>query len=58
MALFDLVNESGNDEAILPLWLVSQYQLMIVGIHLQPKMVLSPLIATWQMYHLLQAVTS
>ena len=34
------------------------YQLTIVGTHdLQPKMVWSPLIATWRVYHLLQAVT-
>ena len=36
-----------------------QYQLTIVGTRdLQPKMVWSPLIATWRVYHLLQAVTS
>ena len=35
-----------------------QYQLTIVGTHLQPKMVWSPLIATWRVYRLLQAVTS
>ena len=34
-----------------------QYQLSIVGTHSQPKMVWSPLIATWWVYHLLQAVT-
>ena len=34
------------------------YQLtIIVGTHLQPEMVWSPLIATWRVYHLLQAVT-
>ena len=32
--------------------------LTIVGTHLQPKMVWSPLIATQQVYRLLQAVTS
>ena len=35
-----------------------QYQLTIVGTHSQPKMALSPLIATWRVYRLLQAVTS
>ena len=36
-----------------------QYQLTIVGTHLQPKIVWSPLIATWWVYRLLhQAVTS
>ena len=34
-----------------------QYQLTIVGTHLQPKMAWSPLIATWPVYRLLQAVT-
>ena len=33
-----------------------QYQLTIVGTHLQPEMVWSPLIATRQVYRLLQAV--
>ena len=37
---------------------LNQYQLTIVATHLQPKMVWSPLIATWWVYHLLQAVTS
>ena len=35
-----------------------QYQLTIVDTHLQPQMVWSSLIATWRVYHLLQAVTS
>ena len=35
-----------------------QYQRMIVGTHLQLKMVWSPLIATWRVYRLLQAITS
>ena len=36
-----------------------QYQLMIVGTRdLQPKMVWSPLIATWRVHRLLQAVIS
>ena len=34
-----------------------QYQLTTVGTHLQPKMVLSPLITTWRVYRLLEAVT-
>ena len=32
-----------------------QYQQTIVGTHLQPKMVRSPLIATWWVYHLIQS---
>ena len=35
-----------------------RYQVTIVGTHLQPKMAWSPLIATWRVYRLLQAVTS
>ena len=36
----------------------NQYQLTIVGTHLWQKMVWSPSIATWRVYHLLQTVTS
>ena len=31
-----------------------QYQLTLVGTHLQPKMVWSPCIATWRVYRLLR----
>ena len=76
MSLIDLVNYSGNDEAIFYHCGLYQYQLTIVGTHLQtdnwfltpsqlrrsyrvqPRMVWSPLIATWRVYRLLQAVTS
>ena len=38
--------------------LYQQYQLTIVGTHLQPKIVWSPLIVTWQVYCLLQLSSS
>ena len=55
MRLIDL--SSRNDEVLLSLLLVS-YQLTLVGTHVQPKMVWSPLTATSRVYRLLQAVTS